>query len=123
MILNIIISVFSTKQHFPSHNQSNCNKLQELGKSLFLTLSTTYLYCRKLLKNFQLMRKFRKKKSHHQATYIMCQNLNENKLTSIQSFNNLSVMVLLKSLLINYHYLVNALIIFVNILIYVGSSI
>ena len=32
-------------------------------------------------------------------------------------------MVLLKSLLINYHYLVNALIIFVNILIYVGSSI
>ena len=28
-----------------------------------------------------------------------------------------------KSQLINYHYLVNALIIFVNILIYVGSSI
>ena len=53
----------------------------------------------------------------------MCQNSNENKLTSIKSFNYLSVMVLLKSLLINYHYLVNALIIFVNILIYVGSSI
>ena len=50
----------------------------------------------------------------------MCQNSNENKLTSIKSFNYLSVMVLLKSLLINYNYRVNALIIFVNILIYVG---
>ena len=49
----------------------------------------------------------------------MCQNSNENKLTGIRSFNYLSVMVLLKSLLINYHYLVSALIIFVNILIYV----
>ena len=39
----------------------------------------------------------------------MCQNSNENKLTSIKSFNYLSVMALLKSLLINYHYLVNAL--------------
>ena len=53
----------------------------------------------------------------------MGQNSNENKLTSIKSFNYLSVMVLLKSLLINCHYLVNALIIFVNILIYVGSSV
>ena len=53
----------------------------------------------------------------------MCQNSNENHLTSIKSFNYLSVMVLLKSLLINYHYLVNALIIFVNVLIHVGSSI
>ena len=35
----------------------------------------------------------------------------------------LSVMVLLNLLLINYHYLVNALIIFVNILKYVGCSI
>ena len=53
----------------------------------------------------------------------MGQNSNENKLTSIKSFNYLSVMVLLKSLLIKCHYLVNALIIFVNILIYVGSSV
>ena len=53
----------------------------------------------------------------------MCQNSNENKLTITKSFNYLSIMVLLKSLLINYHYLVNALIIFVNILIYVESSI
>ena len=53
----------------------------------------------------------------------MCQNSNENKPTGIKSFTYLTVMVLLKSLLINYHYLVNALIIFVNILIYVGSSI
>ena len=53
----------------------------------------------------------------------MCQNSNENKLTSIKSFNYVSVMVPFKSLLINYHYLVNALIIFVNILIYAGSSI
>ena len=53
----------------------------------------------------------------------MYQNSNETKFTSIKSFNYPSVMVLLKSLLINYHYLVNALIIFVNILIYVGSSI
>ena len=87
-----------------------------------LTLSTTYIYCRKLLKNY-LLRKFRKNKSRHQATYVVCQNSNENELTSIKSFNYLSIMVLLKSLLINYHYLVNGLIIFVNILIYVGSSI
>ena len=53
----------------------------------------------------------------------MGQNSNENKFTSIKSFKYLSVMVLLKSLLINYHYLVNTMIIFVNILIYVGSSI
>ena len=52
----------------------------------------------------------------------MYQNSNENKLTSVKSFNYLNVMVLLKSLLINYHYLVNALIIFANILMYVGSS-
>ena len=76
-----------------------------------------------MLKNDYLLHKFRKNKSRHQATYIMCQNSNENKLTSIKSLNYLSVMVLLKSLLINYHYLVNAIIIFVNILIYVGSSI
>ena len=37
----------------------------------------------------------------------MCQNSNENKLTSIKKFNYLNVMVRLKSLLINYHYLVN----------------
>ena len=48
----------------------------------------------------------------------MGQNSNENKLTSIKS-----VMVLFKSLLINYHDLANTLIIFVNIFIYVGSSI
>ena len=53
----------------------------------------------------------------------MCQNSNENNLTSIKRFYYLSVMVLLKSLSINYHYLVNTPIFFVNILIYVGSSI
>ena len=50
----------------------------------------------------------------------MHQNLNENKHTSVKSFNYLSVMALLKSLLINCHNLVSALIIFVNILTYVG---
>ena len=53
----------------------------------------------------------------------MCQNSNENKLTSIKSSNYLSVMVLLTLMLTNYHHLVNTLVIFVNILIYIGSSI
>ena len=53
----------------------------------------------------------------------MGQNSIENKFTSIKSFNYLSVIVLLKSLLINDHYLVNTQIMFVNILIYIGSSI
>ena len=44
-----------------------------------------------MLKNCHLLHKFRKNKSHHQATYIMCQNSNENKLTSIKSSNYLSV--------------------------------
>ena len=66
-------------------------KEQELAKSLFLTLSTTYFYCRKLLKNYHLLHKFRRNKSCYQATYIMCQNSNENKLRSIKSFNYLSV--------------------------------
>ena len=108
--LNVIISVFSSKQ--PSHNLSNCNKLYEFAKSLFLTLSTTSFCCRKLLKNYHLLCKFRKNNSCHPATYIMFQNSNENKFTSIKSLNYLSVMVQLKSLLINYHYLVNTLIIF-----------
>ena len=65
---------------------------------------------------------FRKNKSHQQATY-MCQNSNENKLTSIKSFNYLGVKVLLKLLLVNHHYLATTLVIFAHILIYVGSTI
>ena len=67
---NVIISVFSRKQQLPI---SNCNKLEELGKGLFLTHSTTYYYCRKLLKNYHLLCKFWENKSCHQTTYIKIQ--------------------------------------------------
>ena len=81
--------------------------MKETCKKFILTLSVV----ENCLKNDHLLHQFRKNKSCHQATYIMCQNSNKNKLQSFKSLNYLSVMVLLKSLLINYHYLVNTLII------------
>ena len=62
---------------------------RNLAKSLFLTFSTTYFYCRKLLENYHLLHKFRKKYILS-SSHIHVSKFKWKQLTSIKTFNYLS---------------------------------